>query len=81
MIFGYHKEAQMFPKLLLRISVRELHNILVSDPNDGGLKEAKDEDDNIIINDAILRALLPPQLKQMSSRYNFMCGYDCCIFC
>ena len=26
------------------MSVRELHNSLVSDPNDGGLKDARDED-------------------------------------
>ena len=40
--------------------VIELHNILVSDPNDGGLKDAKDEGNNIIISDSKLRSLLPP---------------------
>ena len=30
-------EPQLVPKLLLQVSVRELHNSLVSDPNDGGL--------------------------------------------
>ena len=35
-------EPQLFPKLLLQVSVRELHNILVSDPNGGGLKNARD---------------------------------------
>ena len=59
-------EPQLVPKLLLQMSVRELHNSLVSDPNDGGIKDARDEDDNIIISDSTLRSLLSPQLKQMS---------------
>ena len=48
--------------------MRELHNSLVSDPNDGGLKDARDEENNIIISDSTLYLLLPPQLKQMSAR-------------
>ena len=47
------------------MSVRELPNSLVSDPNDGGLKDARDVDDKIIINDSTLRSLLPPQLKHI----------------
>ena len=31
-------EPQLVPKLLLQVYVRELHNSLVSDPNDGVLK-------------------------------------------
>ena len=46
------------------MSVRELHNSLVSDPNDGGLKDARDEDGKIIISDSTLRSLLPPKLKK-----------------
>ena len=36
-------EPQLVPKLLLQVSVRELHNILVSDPNYGGLKDTRDK--------------------------------------
>ena len=54
-------EPQLVPKCLLQVSVRELHNRLVSDPNDGGLKYPMDEDDDIIISDSTLRSLLPPQ--------------------
>ena len=56
------------------MSVREIHNSLLSDPNDGGLKDTRDEDDNIIISDSTFRSLLPPQLKQISARYKVMCG-------
>ena len=69
----------MIPKLLLQVYVRELHNILVSDPNDGGLKDARDEDGKINISNSTLRSLLPPKLKQMSARYKIMCGCECCI--
>ena len=57
-------EPQLVPKLLLQVSVRELHNSRYS--NDSDLKDAKDEDDNIIINDSTLRSLLSPQSKQIS---------------
>ena len=56
-------EPQLFPKLLLQVSVRERHRSLVSDPVDGGLKEARDTENNIIISGSTLRSLLPPQLK------------------
>ena len=78
-IFDDQTEPQLVTKLLLQVSVIELHNSLVSDPNYGGIKDAMDEDDNIIISDYKLRSLLPPQLKQMSSKYNFMCGCECFI--
>ena len=42
---------KLVPRLLLQVSVRELHNSLVSDPNDGGLKDSRDEDSKIIISD------------------------------
>ena len=61
------------------MSVRELHNSLVSDPNDDGIKDARDENGKIIISESTLRSLLPPQLKQMSARCKVMCGYECCI--
>ena len=57
-----HKEPQLVPKLLLQVSVREPHNSLVSYPNDGGLKGARNEEGKIIISDSTLCSLLPPQL-------------------
>ena len=73
-------EPQLVPKLLLQVYVRELHNRILSDPNHGGLKDARDEYGKIIISDSTLRSLLPPQLKQMSARYKVMCGCECCIY-
>ena len=79
-MLDYQTEPQLVPKWLLRVSVRELHNSLVSDPNDGGMRDARDEDGKIIIIDSTLRLLLLPQLKKMSTRYKIMCGCECCIY-
>ena len=72
-------EPQLFPKLLIQVSVRELHNRLVSDPIGGGLKDSRYEYGNIIISDSNFCSLLPPQLKQMSACYKIICGCECCI--
>ena len=39
--------------------IERLQSRLVSDPNDGGLKDARHEDSKIIISDSTLRSLLP----------------------
>ena len=59
-IYG-HTKPQLFTKVLLQASVRELHNNLVSAKIDDGLKEARDDDDIIIISDSTLRSLFPPK--------------------
>ena len=59
-----HTEPKLVPKLLLKVSFRELHNNLVRSTIYGGIKEEIYEDDNIIIRDSTLRSLLPPQLKK-----------------
>ena len=75
-IFDDQTEPQLVTKLLLQVSVGELNNRLVSDTNYVGLKDARDEDDNIIISNYILRSLFTPQLKQTSARYKVMCGCE-----
>ena len=64
-IDGY-TEPKPVPKYLLQVYIRELHNNLVSPTKYGRLKEAGDENDNIIISDSTLRSLFPPQLKKLS---------------
>ena len=78
-MLDYQTEYQLVPKFLLHVYLRELHNSLVIDPNDVGIKDSRDKDSNIIISDSTLHLLLPPQLKQMSARYKIMCGCEFCI--
>ena len=61
-------EHQPVPNIFPQVYAIELHNILLSDPNDVGLKDSMDEDDNIIISDSTLRLLLPPKLNLISGR-------------
>ena len=75
-MFDDKTEPQLVPKLLLQVSVRELHKSLVRDPNDGGLKYSRYEENNIIISDYTLCSLLPPQLEKNYARYKVMCGCE-----
>ena len=74
-----HTEPQLVPIVLLEVSVRELYNNLAGAKISCGLKESRDEDDNIIISYYTLRPLLPPQLKNIPSICKVMCGCECCI--
>ena len=55
-------EKEHVSKLLLEIPMRELHNLLISSPDEGGLAEARDPITNkVIISDTALQHLLPPR--------------------
>ena len=62
-LFMAISKKQLMPKLLLQVSVRELHNKMVIPPEKGGMKEVRDEDNNIIIRGSTLQNIIPPQLK------------------
>ena len=47
---------------------------MVSPPEEGGLKEAIEAENNIILSDLSLGIILPPQLKNRTSQYKFMYG-------
>ena len=66
-------------KLLLQVSMRELHNDLLSEDETVGLKEARDENGKVLISDTALRCLRPPQVKPMTERHKVMCGCKICI--
>ena len=76
MSLGGHTETQLFPKLLLHVSIQELHNIMVSPPG-GGLKEARVGYNNIIVVDYMLQNILPHQLKNMYAKYKIICVCEC----
>ena len=65
--------------MLLQVSVREIHNSTLSPPEEGGMKEVRDAENNIIISDSTLLHIFPPQPKNMTYQYEVMCGYECCI--
>ena len=56
------------PKFLLQVSVQEIYNSMVSPPEEGEPKGARDKDNNIITSDSTLRNILTTQLKNMTSQ-------------
>ena len=69
-----HSATQLVLKLLLQVSVQELYNSTLITSEEGGLNDAWDADNHIIISDSTLPNILPPQLKKMSVRYKVMGG-------
>ena len=51
---GGHSEPQLVSKFLPQVSAQELHNSMVSPPEEGVLKGARYADNNIISSDYIL---------------------------
>ena len=68
-----------FEKLLLQVSVQEIHNSMMSPTEGGVLKETKYAENNIIISDSTLISIIPTQLKKMSAGFKSMCGCECCV--
>ena len=65
------KKKERVGKLLLEISVRELHNQLIQDPKDGGLDGAVCKSTGkVLISDSTLQAFLPPQLQTLNQDIN-----------
>ena len=61
-------DHEIKPKMLLQCSVRELHNDLVKDSNDGGCSAAR-KDGKIIVSDTALRYMMPPQVRKFSKKH------------
>ena len=69
-------ENYIVPKLLLQVSIREIHNIMVIQTDEEYLWEARFKK---IISDSALHTILRPQLKSMSAHHKVMCRCRCCI--
>ena len=57
----------MVTKWLLLVSVLELYNSIVSPPEEVGIQEARDEENNIIIIDFTPCDIFPLQLNNISA--------------
>ena len=65
-------------KLLLEVSVRELHQDLLKPPPIGISEIYCKLTNNILVSERYLRNLLPPQLRSISFSQNQLCGCKCC---
>jgi hypothetical protein len=65
-------------KVLLQVSVRELHNDLYC-PTIGLGDADKDKNGDNLISDTMMRALLPPELRMITNHYKMMCCCESCM--
>ena len=73
------KVKRRVPKPVLERSMRHLYNELIDSPDDGGLVGARHAITNdVIISNAILRYLAPPQLRPMTDNHKTICGCSIC---
>ena len=76
----FNSKKQLMPILSLQVSIGKLYNIMVSPPEEVGMKEARYANNKIIISDSTLLNIISPQLKKITSQYKFMCQCECYIF-
>jgi hypothetical protein len=79
-----HEEKQRVGKLLLETPIRELHCRMVAKAKVGGLAVARDETNQIIISNTIVRKILKndmPQVKKATYRHKQMCSCEVRIEC
>ena len=65
-------------KLLITISIVELHNDMVRPESDGGLRGVRDHLGNVLISDTALRDNLPFNLRPIKERHKQVCGCKTC---
>ena len=67
-------------KLILQISILEIHNDLIFEIRIYKLEEAIDETtEKPLISDKYLRALIPKNVRKTIDRYKQMCGCKICV--
>ena len=66
------------PKILIPISIRELHNDMLKHPSEGGLEGARDANGNAVISDTALCDNLPFNLRPLGERHKQVCGCEIC---
>ena len=70
--------VERIPKILISISIRELHNDMLKKESDGGLDGAVDTNGNAVISDTSLRDNLPFNLRALTERHKQVCGCEVC---
>ena len=61
-------------KLLITISIVELHNDMIRPESEGGLKGVRGVEGNVLISDSALRDNLPWNLRPIHERHKQVCG-------
>ena len=75
----YDGTKEQIAKLLINISIRELHNYMMRSQKDGGLPGVRDPVGNLIISDTTLKDNLTFNMKPIQERHKQVCGCETCI--
>ena len=70
--------AIIIQKLLARICPREIHNLLIKPPADGGFEGARDNEGNVLISKMSMHRRWPNWIVKMTKRFKAMCVCDKC---
>ena len=74
--------GQRVGKLLLEISVRELHNNMIEDVDKGGLSCVRNADGKVLVSDTSFRKIIKkyvPELRSATDSHKQMCGCEVCV--
>ena len=66
-------------KFLPEYYMPQLHNEIITSPDDGGLLRSIHANTNdVIIIDTVISSLAPPQLRRITDHHKMMCGCAIC---
>ena len=74
-----NQKKERVGKLLLQISVHELHRNLIDTVQNGSLECARNAERKFVISNMVLWYLLLPQFKPMTAFYKQTCGCKVCL--
>ena len=69
---------EKIPKLLIKISIQQVHSDMLESLLNGSLASAKNENGEVLISDTALRDNLPFNLQRIQERHKKVCGCTLC---
>ena len=73
-------QKEFSPKMLMDITVRDLHNDTIKPSDDGGLESVVDSvTQKVLISDTTFRLFIPPQVRKLTTKLCQICGCELCI--
>ena len=73
-------QKEVFPEMLMEVSVRDLQNYMIKPFENGGLASVVDYvTQKVLIYDTTLRSFIPPQVRKMTHKLRHISGCEICI--
>ena len=76
-LYPQSDQNEVLPKMLLEISVMDLHNDMTKQSDNGGFPSIVDSvTQKVLISDKTLRTFIPPQVRKMTPKLHHIFGCD-----